>query len=121
SDVCSSDLRVGSFLEPVLHQFNEQLLYLPVRKRQFHLLARKPPPLSQVTGGIQDTPDIINGILNVPVSQLLSDIFHNRSAIEQLLNFIPRSLICPFQQTANKIISTGIRPIVFRFSIPIPQ
>ena len=84
-------------------------------------ISLKPSAASQVSGGIKDAPDIINGILHILVCQFLADGLCNGFAIDQPLDIVPCRLVRFFQQAADQIVSAGIGPVILWFSIFIFQ
>ena len=119
--VDSCRIRMSCLFKPVLHQVDEQFSYLPVGKCQPHLFSGQALLQGQIACGIQYAPDISNGFVYIPVGQFLSNAFHNGPAIYQLFNLIPRGLVCFLKQAADKVVSTCVRPVVFRLSFLVPQ
>ena len=81
------------FPEPVLYQVYEQFPDFPVGKGQLHLLAGQPASGGQVAGGIQNAPNVVDGVLNVTIGQLLPDRLNDSPAVDELLHLVPGGLV----------------------------
>ena len=111
----------GSFPKPVLDQVSKQLPHFPIGQRQPHLLTGQAGRLGQVAGGIEDAPDIVNRVFNVPAGQLLPDGLDNALAAQKALDFFPGGLVRLLEQAADDAVTAGVGPVVLRLGVGVSQ